>query len=222
MVSIRSPCRSKGRSADSRESIRAAEFQSAPPAEARGDVDPSILSKFRTMFQSAPPAEARGDRWPNRKSGTSALCFNPLPLPKQGEISFALLGGNVLDVGVSIRSPCRSKGRSTTDGVTSQCVGCFNPLPHAEARGDIPCSPMFQSAPPAEASGDDLSDQCVGSKGRSEGVSAARVSIRSPCRSKGRSDEWAQVRSMIPGRFQSAPPAEARGDPQPRAGRTDT
>ena len=39
------------------------------------------------------------------------LCFNPLPLPKQGEIELEV-GDKVRIQGVSIRSPCRSKGRS--------------------------------------------------------------------------------------------------------------
>ena len=91
-------------------------FQSAPLAEARGDVrlydlpphtfqcfNPLPLPKqgemrscFRSIrsnqqFQSAPLAEARGDlelRTGDLANDTGvSTCFNPLPLPKQGEIS---------------------------------------------------------------------------------------------------------------------------------------
>ena len=37
------------------------EFQSTPPAEARGDLAPALTSTWVTEFQSTPPAEARGD-----------------------------------------------------------------------------------------------------------------------------------------------------------------
>ena len=39
------------------------------------------------MFQSAPLAEARGDYGCGVKVVNTDFCFNPLPLPKQGEIA---------------------------------------------------------------------------------------------------------------------------------------
>ena len=90
-------------------------FQSAPLTEARGD-QPGRSTKRRfwpNRFQSAPLTEARGDcrlmptcrrnskrvsiRSPHRSEGRYGLagltcclapCFNPLPSPKRGEISF--------------------------------------------------------------------------------------------------------------------------------------
>ncbi len=110
-VSIRSPHRSKGRYLPpGRYGLHLVRFQSAPLTEARGDSRlghdsigariVSIRSPHRSKgrsgrtvatpapawFQSAPLTEARGDPplafwWPANSS------FNPLPSPKQGEIS---------------------------------------------------------------------------------------------------------------------------------------
>ena len=109
------------------------QFQSAPPAEARGDlifqlgmwrrrIEVSIRSPRRSegrssdlrpparqpLFQSAPPAEARGD-----SAGPLEPCehvrFNPLPPPKRGEI-IPVHAVRPLRL-VSIRSPRRSEGR---------------------------------------------------------------------------------------------------------------
>ena len=62
-------------------------------------------------FQSTPPAEARGDV---RKHfiGTSSFSFNPLPPPKRGETPSG--PPPVAGVGVSIHSPRRSEGRQPT------------------------------------------------------------------------------------------------------------
>ena len=83
-VSIRSPYRSKGRLEILTACIMRTMFQSAPLTEARGD---AALLEFERLY----------------------TCFNPLPLPKQGEIQ----GGRDVrcDGVVSIRSPYRSKGR---------------------------------------------------------------------------------------------------------------
>ena len=61
VVSIRSPYRSKGRSAREFDYFVPCEFQSAPLTEARGDQVLPLLLNHKTSF-------------------------NPLPLPKQGEI----------------------------------------------------------------------------------------------------------------------------------------
>ena len=230
-------------------------FQSAPPAEARGDargagrssldVTVSIRSPCRSkgrfnmacryinyfrQFQSAPPAEARGDTtWGEDR--VRVFCFNPLPLPKQGEICFfphveyTRPGFNPLPlpkqgeirVGdrehdlqpVSIRSPCRSKGRSKGRHRRLVLRACFNPLPLPK-QGEM-------HRPPGHTG------------------QRRRVSIRSPCRSKGRYDLASldlylgggfnplplPKQGEIAGEFQpphpatgfqSAPPAEARGD----------
>ena len=183
-------------------------FQSAPLAEARGDI-PGHKARMgmAALFQSAPLAEARGDPPVPQAPYTRAVRFNPLPLPKQGEISRGAIAA-VEIVAVSIRSPCRSKGRFL-DGRTPQAtrqvsirspcrskgrcrtrhrvvrprIG-FNPLPLPkqgeiyEVMAENEDIQKFQSAPLAEARGD------------------SSVSPWTPSSSQ----------------FQSAPLAEARGD----------
>ena len=158
-------------------------FQSAPPAEARGRFENPPSSRARlTRFQSAPPAEARGDLGVTSRS-TNERGFNPLPPPKRGEI------------------------RSITAGVWRRPCG-FQSAPPAEARGDrrarSRCSSRcwFQSAPPAEARGD---------AGR-----RCSLSIRSsfnPLPPPKRGEMRITLSAVeVTWRFQSAPPAEARGD----------
>ena len=63
------------------------EFQSAPLAEARGDEFRStVIVHSVGVFQSAPLAEARGDGAGSFRCAERRLRFNPLPLPKQGEM----------------------------------------------------------------------------------------------------------------------------------------
>ena len=109
IVSIRSPYRSKGRfipvvlepyldmfqsaplteargdSLATSNPVCPTKFQSAPLTEARGDPHTPVAHRTDTEFQSAPLTEARGDRW-FLTDRTWPSCFNPLPLPKQGEI----------------------------------------------------------------------------------------------------------------------------------------
>ena len=61
-------------------------FQSAPPAEARGDRKTARIKKNKVGFQSAPPAEARGDRRDQKTTPQPPRGFNPLPPPKRGEM----------------------------------------------------------------------------------------------------------------------------------------
>ena len=88
---------------------------------------------LRSLFQSAPPAEARGDRGlsPSELIRSRLLSFNPLPLPKQGEISKHSPDKRVaLRLTVSIRSPCRSKGRFQHRAQDPCCLDIVvNPLP---------------------------------------------------------------------------------------------
>ena len=83
-------------------------FQSAPPAETRGDLSFDDINIADPVFQSAPPAETRGDVLV-RVQSRFAQGFNPLPPPKRGETpqidSFSALPT------VSIRSPRRNEGR---------------------------------------------------------------------------------------------------------------
>ena len=55
-------------------------FQSAPPAEARGDFTVEHARQMlEHMFQSAPPAEARGDQFPGRVLLLPYLRFQSAP-----------------------------------------------------------------------------------------------------------------------------------------------
>ena len=172
------------------------------------------------MFQSAPPAEARGDvRVARLHTADVRQRFNPLPLPKQGEIvctrpvvverhgqpvsirspcrskgrsQCQARPGREAPAMVSIRSPCRSKGRYLAPAPGPCIREWFQSAPPAEARGDVWWSfrasfnlSMFQSAPPAEARGDLRRRPLAVKPGSSRTV--YNVSIRSPCRSKGRS-----------------------------------
>ena len=89
-VSIRSPRRNEGRPRIQSPHLALSEFQSAPPAETRGDGMERSPARRRELFQSAPPAETRGDS----ESGAARLhgiCFNPLPPPKRGETQRPLI-----------------------------------------------------------------------------------------------------------------------------------
>ena len=85
-VSIRSPRRSEGRSDSTAEPVLACEVSIRSPRRSEGRCRfPASLAHTRHWFQSAPPAEARGDV---RRKSQPVLppCFNPLPPPKRGEI----------------------------------------------------------------------------------------------------------------------------------------
>ena len=143
-------------------------------------------------FQSAPLAEARGD-------------FRATPSP----------GGKVRSV--SIRSPCRSKGRYRNDLVDGYIVmpSCFNPLPLPK-QGEITSvlriplppleSPGFNPLPLPKQGEMEMYQICL-RRDRVPGFNPLplpkqgeicrasakltlykmrQVSIRSPCRSKGR------------------------------------
>ena len=98
-------------------------------------------------------------------------------------------------MGVSIHSPRRSEGRLSAR---------HRILPHFPQV--LRYAPeMFQSTPPAEARGDSAV-----APGRR--VARVDVSIHSPRRSEGRHRTTARTMKLDKMRFQSTPPAEARGD----------
>ena len=180
------------------------------------------------MFQSAPLTEARGDPV-SRRISVTPYSFNPLPLPKQGEMPVARSGPE--NPWVSIRSPYRSKGRFARKsdeqddtkfqsaplteargdlrGVCHckhQC--CFNPLPlpkQGEIRYEV-CTISalywFQSAPLTEARGDAVAAVVV----------ALVLMFQSAPLTEARGD--ASIRLIVDRsfQFQSAPLTEARGD----------
>ena len=155
-------------------------FQSAPPTEARGDLHTLPPSPPRLVFQSAPPTEARGDR---RRPESLRLLprFNPLPLPKQGEIQEAAARPGRFSV--SIRSPYRSKGRCELSRLLDGRSQRFNPLPLPK-QGEI----LVVLQPRHHCGGfNPLPLPKQGEMGQSnEERVASFVSIRSPYRSKGR------------------------------------
>ena len=145
-------------------------------------------------------------------------CFNPLPLPKQGEMESRK--DSVQMQFVSIRSPYRSKGRcgSFRLRLASLPVSIRSPyrskgrcetLPHLARLA------MFQSAPLTEARGDMrirvltpiVDEVSIRSPYRSKGrytslqgdAAIPRVSIRSPYRSKGRCAPGVGQRGNPPG-----------------------
>ena len=133
------------------------EFQSTPPAEARGDQRrPGPRMAREVSIHSPRRSEGRPSLGPRARPSRR---FNPLPPPKRGET-------------------CWSQRRAVRDER-------FQSTPPAQARGDpltptsISCYREFQSTPPAEARGD-LGVYCGARDG------APWVSIHSPRRSEGR------------------------------------
>ena len=181
-VSIRSPHRSKGRHAGPAKIANPHVFQSAPLTEARGDIRVCIISSPQLWFQSAPLTEARGDAKP-RKRPKIKRKFQSAPLTE-------------------------ARGDVRTS-VTSRGCGEFQSAPLTEARGDM----MGWSWWPRPCTGfNPLPSPKQGETSRSvRSVNlSARVSIRSPHRSKGRPD--LSITSPANYLFQSAPLTEARGD----------
>ena len=155
-VSIRSPYRSKGRSLVTGAVAHTVGFQSAPLTEARGDGGRGASVTAHTGFNPL-PLPKQGEIPPTFFPSGRCRCFNPLPLPKQGEIP--VLGYIPVDAPVSIRSPYRSKGRCGREGEhrRSQDVSIRSPYRSKGRYGDIldvSFSSMFQSAPLTEARGD--------------------------------------------------------------------
>ena len=108
-------------------------FQSAPRAEARGDVQSCPINHHKIMFQSAPRAEARGDQR-SRAPAPAMSGFNPRPAPKRGAMRIPC--ASILPVTVSIRAPRRSAGRSKDEELIPS-LNWFQSAPRAEARGDL-------------------------------------------------------------------------------------
>ena len=131
-VSIRSPHRSKGRPNSLSPNDCTSSFQSAPLTEARGDSWAFLRCLADTCFNPL-PLPKQGETSLPRLRRIRLKCFNPLPLPKQGETvqRFPLCEWGW----VSIRSPYRSKGRPLS-GACSTAWPWFQSAPLTEARGD--------------------------------------------------------------------------------------
>ena len=162
------------------------EFQSTPPAEARGDVP--VLFHYRyadSMFQSTPPAEARGDTASVSRM-PAMVCFNPLPPPKRGETVWLLRTGRVVLWWFQSTPPAEARGDAVPSGRTTVTDSGFNPLPPPK-RGETCESDVIRAS--------------------------FGVSIHSPRRSEGR--QLYSSACLTTEGFQSTPPAEARGDGRP-------
>ncbi len=165
-VSIRSPYRSKGRpvSAVAKSHAPAKKqsmFQSAPLTEARGEMNlfqslPNFLQYPYTCFNPL-PLPKQGETINCIKHSRTIHSFNPLPLPKQGEtmaffpFSIPTSSFNPL--------PLPKQGETVYSDFKENKKTCFNPLPLPK-QGETCQMPENQSFKP--------------------------VSIRSPYRSKGR------------------------------------
>ena len=184
-VSIRSPRRSEGRLLDNdpfTESEIPVSIRSPRRSEGRF---PQLRGAAGdpAEFQSAPPAEARGDHGQGRRGDSGPRSFNPLPPPKRGEIVES--SPEIASwIMVSIRSPRRSEGRSACRKLTPAEAWSFNPLPPPK-RGEI--YPV-------------------------ESILAVRICFNPlPPPKRGEIAADSESFAEIEG-FQSAPPAEARGD----------
>ena len=233
----RSPCRSKGRwmldpcraplwnwfqsapLAEARGDIQRhparrsdpAGFNSAPLAEARGDVLDLPAYRDQQQFQSAPLAEARGDSSVQVSTEGRFTSFQSAPLAEaRGDLSLSRRATACCQ-DVSIRSPCRSKGRSETLNFQTRTVSCFNPLPLPKQGGDpldpdsrSRCSTCFNPLPLPK-----------------QGEICLRCSAKPPSYGRFQSAPLAEAKGRYSGAqrpvrpptmFQSAPLAEARGD----------
>ena len=186
LVSIRSPYRSKGR-----------------PVSVVFWNDP----QFRVSIRS--PYRSKGRLYSINMKSASDLCFNPLPLPKQGETQYPLSQPLLNKVSirspyrskgrrkrncrstdpcpVSIRSPYRSKGRLISNTSSARIILGFNPLPLPK-QGE---TPIRKRHPRVWLKCDVSIRSPYRSKGRLEMAclvlqNTRDVSIRSPYRSKGR------------------------------------
>ena len=133
-VSIHSPRRSEGRQHPACRHPPASEFQSTPPAEARGDTRTPALPTGWKVFQSTPPAEARGDIYEARKWPRVNECFNPLPPPKRGETTCADVVADARRVSIPLPPPKR--GETSRNRPYDRPYDRFQSTPPAEARGD--------------------------------------------------------------------------------------
>ena len=179
-------------------------FQFRSPYRSKGRLEPFALTANPNTFQSAPLTEARGDT-ERYRAKLSPGGFNPLPLPKQGEMVLPSVLSAMKQV--SIRSPYRSKGRYMIfDRVPSTYT--FQSAPLTEARGDSLCrryqhvQTVFQSAHLTEARGDPRLTTISGGLPRFNPL---------PLPKQGGDISWniARASSSV---FQSAPLTEARGD----------
>ena len=204
IVSIRSPHKSKGRHPATSDLKIHGIVSIRSPHKSKGRQDFQRVSTCYISFNPL-PSQKQGETCPHRRPNPRHRCFNPLPSQKQGEttqwrILLRAIGVSIrsphkskgrllslidvrLNGQVSIRSPHKSKGRHYPDQRHKYYPQCFNPLP-SQKQGETPYLHHSQSV--------------------------ASVSIRSPHKSKGRPTRTNRSNDL--GKFQSAPLTKARGD----------
>ena len=208
------------------------EFQSTPPAEARGDfaglwewdVDGvsihsprrsegrlalTAVSFGRSRVSIHSPRRSEGRRVEKSRQDEARYTFQSTP-PAEARGDGSPACRSASGEGVSIHSPRRSEGRRSICAASSCAVSGFNPLPPPK-RGEtghlfrrLVAEAEFQSTPPAEARGD------VRPAPRAR-PSALSVSIHSPRRSEGRRPTCAKSASFCSLSFNPLPPPK-RGE----------
>ena len=139
-----------------RTSARPRGFQSAPRTEARGDLSWECCSSWPCCFNPL-PVPKQGETRDGVPVLQNTRRFNPLPVPKQGETERNGLRGLVKD---RFQSAPRTEARGDFFQADRQHhVRCFNPLP-VPKQGETHFRQFFRHS--------------------------LYVSIRSPYRSKGR------------------------------------
>ena len=111
------------------------QFQSTPPAEARGDAWSPAQFLATISFNPLPPPK-RGETVLGLRQASGRRCFNPLPPPKRGETSAIRAVPKSMPDIVSIHSPRRSEGRRF-GSIIRVAKYWFQSTPPAEARGDV-------------------------------------------------------------------------------------
>ncbi len=109
-------------------------FQSAPPAEARGDSDGVIYSRRMVQVSIRSPRRSEGRYAYYGRNRDRKPSFNPLPPPKRGEISAAFSCSLMMSGFNPLPPPKRGEIRARPPVLRRP--ECFNPLPPPK-RGEI-------------------------------------------------------------------------------------
>ncbi len=204
----------------------------SPPPKRGETAIPAWAVMTAVQFQSTPPAEARGDGTicPRSEQGNGVSIHSPRR--SEGRQRVLRADGGV-QLGVSIHSPRRSEGRPGSRDQPRPRRPCFNPLPPPK-RGETnwclsegPACWTFQSTPPAEARGDMAGGRRRGAhrssfnplpppkRGETDMLvwhAPSLVMFQSTPPAEARGDRTFILPPVLSSKFQSTPPAEARGD----------
>ena len=119
------------------EFVHLGQFQSTPPAEARGDaVVPRRAADTLVSIHSPRRSEGRHGRW--REGCAGARGFNPLPPPKRGEICRP--EPSALGMCCFNPLPPPKRGETRPSVCSRGYHACFNPLPPPKRGPSVPTS----------------------------------------------------------------------------------